>query len=152
MPSAAKSSSDWTTSDLETFRIEVELVHDPASFFNIPQLPEPRVAPIILTHNIYNDLPAKESSAKDVRLFFRYMIEAIPWAESFAVDFVAHVLRMMDFDGSSECIIHRRRRLELAMCESSVDAITDICVSSDDKIFLLVKEKIHSIYFACNLY
>ncbi|KAJ7457269.1 hypothetical protein B0H11DRAFT_2199785 [Mycena galericulata] len=133
-----KSGSDWTENELNALNVTIETL-DPISFFGSP-LPAPTVDPIFL-----NNLKRPSGQiSKDNRLFFRYLEDATGSfpsgspAES-AVDFVAFLLKIMDYD-EPERVVHQRQEIGFLMCGHKVNAKPDVVLMDDENYILLVQE------------
>jgi hypothetical protein len=107
---SAKSGSDWSDNELTTFNIQVDSV-DSATFFNMGQLPDPLVSPVILT----NESRPRGPLAKRDRLFFQYMKDAVKGEKSLVDDFAAFILGMFEYD-EPERVIHQRKEVSFVMC------------------------------------
>jgi hypothetical protein len=102
---SAKSGSDWSDNELTAFNIQVDSV-DAATFFNMGQLPDPLVSPVILT----NESRPQGPLAKRDRLFFQYMKDAVKGEKSLVNDFAAFILGMFEYD-EPERVIHQRKEV-----------------------------------------
>jgi hypothetical protein len=131
---SAKSGSDWTDNELTAFNIQVDSV-DAATFFNMGQLPDPIVSPVILT----NESRPQGPLAKRDRLFFQYMKDAVKGEESLVDDFAAFILGIFEYD-EPERVIHQRKEVSFVMCGMTVSAKPDVCVMSESEYLLLVQE------------
>jgi hypothetical protein len=114
----------WTTNELATFNIKISLrkVDD---FFGRPRLPEPLLSEIILTSS--NSQPGM---SKAETKFFSLMEDALPnptGQQIFVVDFMVHLLGLMDYDVESN-IIHRHEKMDLLVSRSPVTMETDVAV------------------------
>jgi hypothetical protein len=58
----AKSGSDWTRGDLDAYNIHVH-VEDTATFFGIPDLPQPQVDPEILNVESADNMTGQKCGA-----------------------------------------------------------------------------------------
>ncbi|KAK6967040.1 hypothetical protein R3P38DRAFT_2753981 [Favolaschia claudopus] len=134
---SAKSGSDWTQNDLDSYRIRVEYL-DVATFFQIPDLPQPTVRhPAILT---LSD-PANTTD-EDVYQFLRGMEQAmlpLDAEESAVDDFAVLLLREVGYAPLGR-IIRTRKDIPLVICGENRHAKTDVCIIDDSGILLLVQE------------
>src|SRR6266542_500445 len=98
---SAKSGHDWTENELHAFNIRVASVGT-AQFFGNTVLPPAAISPAILNNVQMPPGPI----LKDDRLFFEYLMdtEKSSSEESAVDDFVAHILRMLDYD-NQDCRI-----------------------------------------------
>ena len=130
---SVKSGSDWTDNELDALNIQVNSV-EAATFFNMAQLPDPLVSPVILT----NESRPQGPLAKRDRLFFQYLKDAVKGEESYVDDFAAFILAMFEYD-EPERVIHQRKEVSFVMCGMMVYAKPDICVMSESEYLLLVQ-------------
>jgi hypothetical protein len=131
---SAKSGSDWTDNELTAFKIQVDTT-DAATFFNTAQLPAIHVSPVIID----NERRPQGTLAKNDRLFFHYMKDAVKGEESLVDDFAAFLLGMFGYD-EPDRVIHQRKELSFIMCGKAVDAKPDVCVMTESEYLLLVQE------------
>jgi len=130
--------------ELIAFNIGVSTVNI-QTFFGIPNLPQTTVSPVIL-NNMEEPIggPPLLKSELD---FFSYLEDAMaipPEEESSVDDFVAFILRLMNYNDGRR-LIRLRKELGFEMCGQRVDAQTDVCITERSpttgvRYLLLVQE------------
>jgi hypothetical protein len=121
---SATPGGSWTKNELAAFNIEISL-HKADDFFGRPQLPDPLLSDAILKGS--TSLP---EMSKNEAKFFSLMEDALPipaGGQIFVVDFVAHLLSLMDYDDISN-IIHRHKKTDLVVSGSPVSVEADVAV------------------------
>ncbi|PBK71213.1 hypothetical protein ARMSODRAFT_954982 [Armillaria solidipes] len=126
----AKSSSNWTISELDAYHIEIVSV-DPLDFFGVQALPPPQVDPEILDHVEATDM-IQDKNAELVGLLD---------LESAAVDFAVELFKMLGYV-KRDRLARTRVDLPLLICGEYRHARTDVCLvdCSQNDILLLVQE------------
>ena len=142
IPLSAKFGNEWTANELTAFNIRIETI-DAATFFNTAQLPNPPVAPAVLT----NESQPQGLLAKQDRLFFQYMKDAVHGEEAFVNDFAAFILGMLEYDQPG-CVIHQQKKLFFDMCDMTVDTEPNVCVMSHGYLLLVQEAKVHPSFFS----
>jgi hypothetical protein len=141
---SAKSGSDWSEYDFNSFNIQV-VEKDVYTFFNLSELPTPAVSETLLTSS---DAPDGISKQEDD--FFTYMEDALwipPDEESLLViDFAVVLLRLPRYDvpRKGRRVIHSHREIRFCMSGTRVDAKADVVVAkrygSQLQYLLLIQE------------
>ncbi|KAK0434545.1 uncharacterized protein EV420DRAFT_1653919 [Desarmillaria tabescens] len=129
-----KSGNGWTNSELVGFNIQIHDA-DTVTFFNTPDLPSRSNVSSTILNNV--EVPQGPLTKND-RLFFHYLRDAVRGEESMIDDFVAFILGMLEYD-EPDRIIRRRKDLSFVMCGQTVNAQTDVCVTTSTDILLLVQ-------------
>lgn len=135
---SAKSGSDWTRGDLDAYNIRVH-VEDTATFFGIPDLPQPQVDPEILNIKSANNMTV-DKNAELINLLDIAMVPTGP--EEFAVDdFAVKLFKTLGYVRRNR-VARTRKDIPLLKCGEQRHAKTDICIvdRSQNDILLLVQE------------
>lgn len=145
---SAKSGSEWTSNDLDAFKIRIDTV-DFQEFFGIPAIPALRADPMILNHV---DAPVGVNLSRDVRLFFRLLRDVVTRddtvQESFVDDFSLHLLGPILRLDEPNRVLHQLENFHFIMCGREVDARPNIVLhDSDDRILLLVQNHVSLFFF-----
>ncbi|KAK0235430.1 hypothetical protein EDD85DRAFT_887982 [Armillaria nabsnona] len=125
----AKSGSDWTTSELDAYHIEIIPV-DPLDFFGVQALPPPQVDPEILEHveaaDMIQDRNTELISLLDL--------------EGAVVDFAVELFRVLGYV-KRDRLARTRVDLPLLICGEYCHTSTDVClVDCSRNDILLVQE------------
>jgi hypothetical protein len=124
LASCAKPGVSWTKNELAALNIEISL-RKVDGFFGRPRLPEPLLPEAILTSS-----NSQSRMSKAEAKFFSLMEDALPnptGQQIFVVDFMVHLLGLMDYDAESN-IIHRHEKMDLVVSRSPATMETDVAV------------------------
>jgi len=137
----AKSESDWTFNELETYRIAIQ-EQDQAQFFDGP-LPE-YTGPLGF---VEHEDRVQGLDAPSLSLIKRLVLatEIEEGGESAVADFVVELLRVMGYE-KDHTLVRTRKSIRLLMCSEFVLATTDVClmdVSSSEILLLVQEDKMH---------
>lgn len=132
---SAKPASRWKRDELLAYNIEV-VTADMSAFFSYP--PAPNIP------NVLNNIADPGGAIpKTERHFFRYLSTAEK--EMSAVDdFVAFILRMLDYDasgGDRGRVVRLWKEISFYMAGQSVGRKVDVCVINDSLDYLLLVER-----------
>lgn len=135
---SAKSGSDWTRGDLDTYNIYVQ-VEDTATFFGCPDLPQPHVDPELLTVESADNMTV-DKNAELINLLDIAMIPTGP-EESAVNDFAVELSKMLGYVRRNR-VARTRKDVPLLICGEQRRAKTDVCIidRSQNDILLLVQE------------
>ncbi|PBK83984.1 hypothetical protein ARMGADRAFT_1000738 [Armillaria gallica] len=130
----AKSGSEWTIGELDSYHIEIVPVH-PLDFFGVQALPPPQVDPEILEHveaaDMIQDRNAELISLLDL--------------ESAVVDFAVELFKVLGYVKHDRLARTRTRvELPLLICGKCHHARTDVCLvdcSQNDTLLLIQEDK-----------
>ncbi|KAK2463783.1 hypothetical protein APHAL10511_004181 [Amanita phalloides] len=133
---SAKSGGDWTANELNAYNITV--VHqDAVTFFETPVMPQPTVAPEVLTaldpDNVIDDDAYELLSHMDLAM------SLAPAEESAVDDFAVLLLRALGYTRRGRHF-RTRKDIPLVICGEKRHAKTDVCIIDDHGILLLVQE------------
>lgn len=134
---SAKSGSDWTLNDLESYNIHTQL-QDALTFFGITQLPAPTVDAELL--NVDNaDAMLQDRHAELINLLDLAMVSSN--GESAVGDFVVELFKIMGYVRRNQ-VARTRKDLHLLICGEYRHAKTDVCIvdRSQNDILVLVQE------------
>lgn len=134
---SAKSGSDWTLNDLESYNIHIQL-QDALTFFGVQQLPSPLVDPELL--NVGNaDAMLQDRHAELINLLDLAMLSST--GESAVADFTVELFKIMGYVRRDR-VARTRKDLNLLICGEYRHAKTDVCIidRSKNDILLLVQE------------
>jgi hypothetical protein len=135
---SAKSGSDWTQSDLDAYNIHVH-VDDTATFFGIPDLPQPQVDPEILNVESADNMTV-DKNAELITLLDIAMIPTGP-EESAVDDFTVQLFKAIGYVWRKR-VARTRKDIPLLVCGERRHAKTDVYIvdHSQNDILLLVQE------------
>jgi hypothetical protein len=135
---SAKSGSDWTRSDLDAYNILVH-VEDTATFFGIPDLPQPQVDPEILNIESAENMIV-DKNAELINLLDIAMVPTGP-EESAVDDFAVELFKTLGYVRRNR-VARTRKDIPLLICGEQRHAKTDVCIvdRSQNDILLLVQE------------
>ncbi|KAF8905180.1 hypothetical protein CPB84DRAFT_1676753 [Gymnopilus junonius] len=133
---SAKSGSDWTSNELAAYNITV-VYQDAATFFEMPNLPQPSINSNVLTTLDYRNAPDDDT----YRLLRNLDLATIqvPSEESAVDDFVVVLLRALGYEPRGRTS-RTRKDLTLLVCGENRLVKTDVCLIDGDEIILLVQE------------
>jgi hypothetical protein len=132
----AKSASDWTSNELDAYRVIVE-EQDPAVFFGAGELLEPNCPRDFLTCRVRS---ANTDEATDDLLWrMEEAMRGTDPGEGAVDEFASRLLSALGFTSRA---VHSsiRRRAELQMGGEVKSAEADVCLIHDSAILLLVQE------------
>ncbi|KAF9054861.1 hypothetical protein BJ165DRAFT_1337968 [Panaeolus papilionaceus] len=132
---AAKSGSDWTTKDLDSYNIHLNQL-EPLEFFELPALPEPAVDQELLMH-LNADEMQQDRNAELINLLNLAMITE----ESAVVDFTFELFKLTGYVRRHR-VAQRRKDLPLFICGEWRHAKTNVCIvdQQQNDILLVVQE------------
>ncbi len=133
----AKSVSEWTSNELEAYKIIVQ-EQNTEQFFG-GTLPECTGPPGFVQ---FEYLPARRVDATSKALFKGLdLVRGMDKGEvSPVADFAAELLRAMGYE-TEHTSVHTRKTFRLFMCGKDVDAMADVCLVDDTTGVLLVVEE-----------
>lgn len=134
---SAKSGSDWTTNDLDSYNIS--LVHQEAhDFFGVQVLPDPTVDAELL-HNLEANTMQSDRNAELINLLDLAMIRSS--GESAVDDFAVELFKMTGYVRRNR-VARTRKDLSLLVCGEYRHVKTDVCIVNREQndILLLVQE------------
>jgi hypothetical protein len=134
---SAKSGSDWTQGDLDSYNIHVK-VKDTATFFGILDLPQPHVDPEILNVESADNMTV-DKNAELITLLDIAMIPTGP-EESAVDDFTVELFKVLGYVWRKR-VARTRKDIPLLVCGERQHAKTDVCIvdHSQNDILLLVQ-------------
>lgn len=134
---SAKSGSEWTLNDLESYNIQLQQ-QDALTFFGVQQLPEPSVDPELLS-NVSADAMQQDHHAELINLLDLAMVPS--YGESAVNDFTVELFRILGYVRRDR-VARTRKDLHLLICGEYRHAKTDVCLidHSQNDIILLVQE------------
>jgi len=134
---SAKSGSDWTLNDLDSYNISINQV-DPLSFFGVQELPQPSV-----DQELLSILEAKDMQQDHLAELINHLdLTMIPDQNETAVDdFAAQLLRFLGYARRNR-VARTQVDLPLLICGENRNAKTDVCIvdRSQNEVILLVQE------------
>jgi hypothetical protein len=135
---SAKSGSDWTRGDLDAFNISV-CVEDTATFFGIPELPQPCVDPEILNIESADNMIV-DKNAELINLLDIAMVPTGP-EESAVDDFAVELFKTLGYVRRNR-VARTRKDIPLLICGEQRRAKADVCIIDrlENGILLLVQE------------
>ena len=135
---SAKSGSDWTRGDLDAYNIRVH-VEDTATFFGIPDLPQPQVDPEILNVESADNMTV-DKNAELINLLDIAMVPTGP-EESAVDDFAVELFKTLGYVRRNR-VARTRKDIPLLICGEQRHAKIDVCIvdRSQNDILLLVQE------------
>jgi len=134
---SAKSGSDWTSSELYSYNIRVD-IRDIQTFFGLPALPPPTVDPELLQIQDAN-LMANDRNAELINLLDLAMVPGSQ--ESQVDDFAVELFKTLGYVKRHR-VACTRKDIPFLICGEWRHAKTDVCIvdRSQNNILLLVQE------------
>lgn len=135
------SNSNWVNHDLLSFNIHV-VNASTTVFFNTLNNGTPEVPPTTVSATILNNIDKPDGPlAKNDRLFFQYMgmAEDPRSTESFANDFAAFILHLLNYDNEDR-VICQRTELSFPMGRQRIKIGIDVCLMNGLEHFLVVQK------------
>lgn len=134
---SCKSGGNWTSNELEAYRIKVQFRSE-AEFFNNLLVDDVDIS------YLPNDVLTQETSSSDESsyYFLRYLdlaMKIVDNEESAVDDFAVQLLTLMRYRGFNR-VIRTRKDIKLFMCGNYTHAKTDVCILNDNEILLLLQE------------
>ena len=122
--------------ELRAYNITV-VYQDAATFFERPDLPQPRIIPDVLTALDPND--TVDDNAYELLRHMDLAMSPAPAEESAVDDFAILLLRALGYTGRGR-VFRSRKDIPLVICGENSHAKTDVCIVDDNEILLLVQE------------
>jgi hypothetical protein len=132
----AKSGTDWSQFELHAYNIVVQF-QDAATFFGLDPLPQPTVAAELLNNVVADDM-VNDANYKLLR-YMDLAMDPVPDEESAVVDFVVHLLTLLDYVPRTR-MARTRADIPLTICGQEYHTKTNVCIVDSDDILLLVQE------------
>lgn len=121
-----KCGNDWTPNDLLAYNIRV-IYQDSATFFGVPELPQPDVDDEVLTAQDASAMQRDDSYA--LLRAMELVMASAHGQESAVVDFVVEPLRTLRYTGrESGRVVRTRKDIRLWICGKERRAKTSVCI------------------------
>lgn len=136
---SAKSSSNWTLNDLDSYHISINQV-DPLTFFGLKELPQPSVDQELFSHVDSSTIQRDHLAQAQTAQLIDYLDLAMTPDEgqSGVVDFTRVLFKALNYSYGTR-LARTRVDLPLLICNESRHAKTDVCIfDSPQKNILLV--------------
>jgi hypothetical protein len=133
---SAKSGSDWTSHELNAYNITV-VQQDAATFFEVPELPQPVISPDVLTAEDPND--SADDNVYELLRTMDLAMSVAPAEESAVDDFAMLLFRALGYTRRGR-VLRSRKDISFVVCGEWKHAKTDVCILDDFQILLLVQE------------